>query len=377
MQAKGLTQSTRLLLSNSSTKAPTRTGFAQTLLNFALESPLWKYILVPQARSTMVKTAEANGIPWNTAKSWIKSHIPEEPIDTYTQQFPTFYRKPFHAYEQGNLCWDAAWEVEIASCAVGARNFPQFGSKGEDAFRTAFDVALQGAGAVVPTDAMMLDMGCGTGMSTRRMARNYPQAKSILGIDLSPYFIKVGLKLLELAPVKSFHEGGPWVSSILPDDRIEYSISNAADTSLDNEIFDVVNVQFVLHELPLEISKNLIDEAYRLLKPKGQLWICEMDFEAPAYAAQRANALLFSLIRSTEPYLDEYAESISSLFDYICEKFTMTTVSPATGRHFALVATKNDSKSWSFNDLRFDADGKYRVEDTHLQLWESKHIDSQ
>lgn len=42
----------------SSTRAPPRTGLGQKILNFALESPLWKLVLVPQARETMVKTAE-------------------------------------------------------------------------------------------------------------------------------------------------------------------------------------------------------------------------------------------------------------------------------------------------------------------------------
>lgn len=41
-----------------STRAPPRTGFAQTLLNVALNSPLWKRVLVPQARQNIVKTAE-------------------------------------------------------------------------------------------------------------------------------------------------------------------------------------------------------------------------------------------------------------------------------------------------------------------------------
>jgi hypothetical protein len=35
-----------------------RTGFAQQLLNFALASPLWEFVLVPQARASIVKTAE-------------------------------------------------------------------------------------------------------------------------------------------------------------------------------------------------------------------------------------------------------------------------------------------------------------------------------
>jgi hypothetical protein len=49
-------------------------------------------------------------------------------------------------------------------------------------------------------------------------------------------------------------------------------------------------------------------------------------------------------------------------------------VLPATGRHYALVATKvfEDHKVGFINDLRFNEDGSYGVEDTHLKVWESK-----
>jgi SAM-dependent methyltransferase len=407
-----------------STRAPPRTGLSQTLLNWALESPLWKLLLVPQARATMVRTAEANEIPWTAAKEWIKNQMDEEEQqnESSTIHIPSYYQKAFHAYETGNLSWEAAYEVEIASCAVGARNFPLYGSKGEDAFRNAFESALIEAGAKVPVPTIaktnpnnnndndndndnnnvvrIIDFGSGTGMSTRRLAKNFPQADSIIGIDLSPYFIKVGRRLLELTPT-SFHEGGPWVSTIQSDDRIQYILGDAAkasklkqfnsnkedndNNSINNIYADAVNIQFVFHELPPDAALDMVDEAFNLLKPNGgQLWICEMDFESPAYAAQRANPLLFSLVRSTEPYLDEYAESISDLFTYIETKFQHVKVVPATGRHFALVATKGPGSGPNINnnnnvdigigmeDLRFDDDGNYRVDDTHLPTFQSK-----
>jgi ubiquinone/menaquinone biosynthesis C-methylase UbiE len=380
------TSSTTLLaintFDNPSTRAPPRTGLAQKLLDVALASPVWKHLLVPQARAKIVSTAEANNIPWTSAKNWIEKQMKLEmatgpPSSILSTPIPIYYQQSFHAYDLGNLSWEAALEVEIASCAVGARNFPQHGSKGEEAFRGAFDVALSEAGVRVPSGGKILDLGCGTGMSTRRLARNFPQAKTIIGVDLSPYFVAVGKRLLELAP-SSFHEGGPWVSNIQRDLRIEYLLGDAANALRLKEIeegsFDVVNLQFVLHELPPEVAVSIVDEACRLLKPDGQLWICEMDFESPAYAAQRANPLLFSLIRSTEPYLDVYAESISDLFDYVQSRFLQVKVVPATGRHFALVATLGSdvAKFDGMEDLRFDEDGNYKVEDTHLHLWESK-----
>ena len=100
---------------NTNTAKP-RTGFAQTLLNLALSSPIWTYILVPQARATIVKTAEENGIPWNLAKKWLlKQMEASESVDEFGDvPYPEYYRKSFHAYPEGNLSYDAAVEQELA-----------------------------------------------------------------------------------------------------------------------------------------------------------------------------------------------------------------------------------------------------------------------
>ena len=47
----------------------------QLALDWALESPLYKLVLVPQARATMVQTAEANGIEWDGALQWLKVNL--------------------------------------------------------------------------------------------------------------------------------------------------------------------------------------------------------------------------------------------------------------------------------------------------------------
>jgi len=354
-----------------------RTGVGQWLLDVALQSPLWKHVLVPQARQKIVQTAEENGIAWNECKKWLQQQEGpwQENVKYEATDIPEYYQKPFHAYQDGNLCWEAALEVEIASAAVGARNFPKYGQNGEEAFRDSFGVALDEIGATVPPRGTIVDLGCGTGMSTRWLAKRYPQASKILGIDLSNYFVQVGRRLLELAP-QTMQSGGTWVSSVAPDVRIEYQCGDATNTKLSSNSVDVVNLQFVAHELPNEITRNIVREAHRILKADGQLWICEMDFEAPAYAAQRANPLLFSLIRSTEPYLDEYADHSVELRECLQETFDETFITAATGRHFAVVATKKgDSSKQSegvLEDLRFDEKGSYRVEDTHLKVWENK-----
>ena len=376
-------------------KAQPRSGLLQNVLNFALESPLWKTVLVPQARANIVQTAESNGIRWNDALEWISNQFDDTLVLHNDSDYPSYYTKPFHAYEQGNLCWNAgnkirklifdiflcnrfiffvAFEQELASRAVGARNFPAFGEKGEDAFRGAFEEALNSLGARCPNGGTIIDLGCGTGIGTRRLAYRFTECNEIIGIDFSPYFIEVGNKLLDLAP-KCIEEGGPWVTTINSDSRISLRVGDASNTGMRDGCADVVNVGLVVHELPLEAACSICDEAFRLLKPGGQLWLYEMDFDSPGFSKQRSNPLLFSLIRSTEPWLDVYADNCDDLREHIYSKFSTVSLTAATGRHYALVATKDKGESIEkksiVDDKRFNSDGTYSKGDTHLKTWES------
>ena len=374
--------STRLHSStNHQNKAKPRTGFAQALLDLALNSPLWKLILVPEARKNIVKTAEANGIRWRESYNWIQSQdgpwkedkeCGEFTIDS-SIQYPEYYTKEFHAYQEGNLSWNAAMEQELASRAVGARNFPVYGSDGEDAFRGSFESAISSLGGSCPRGGVICDLGCGTGTSSRRLASMFPEASEVIGMDLSPYFISVGKRLLQLKP-KGQKDGGTWVTTIEADHRLDLRVGNAESTGLEDCSVDVVNLSLVIHELPISSTLRVCKEALRILKPGGQLWISEMDFDSPAYAAQRENALLFSLLRSTEPYLDEYADGAENIRQYLIEHFANVKITAATGRHYALVATKGERKGiGELQDFRFDQNGNYRIKDTHLKVWESKN----
>ena len=376
--------------------AEPRSGFAQQLLNIALASPLWEYVMVPQARASIIKTAEENGIPWVAAKEWIKGQK-DAPWNNDAKangniiEYPEYYKKSFHAYSDGNLSYDAAFEQELASRSVGARNFPTYSSRGEDVFRGAFDQALFKLGAGVnhsddQKDVVIVDFGCGTATSTRRMAKQFPEATQLIGIDLSPYFIDVGKTLLKLAPsamdAADSNKSHGWITAIDSDTRIQLRQGDIANTQLPSNSASVVNLVFVLHELPTFAAKQIILEAHRILQPGGQLWISEMDFESPAYKAQRENALLFSLLRATEPYLDEYADGMPELRNFIADMFDVVKITAATGRHYALVAEKGvaredgvdkDSKGRTLlEDSRFREDGSYAIDDTHLKPWESK-----
>jgi hypothetical protein len=40
-------------------------------------------------------------------------------------EYPEYYLKPFHAYSEGNMCWQAAFEAEPATMAMALRVWPK------------------------------------------------------------------------------------------------------------------------------------------------------------------------------------------------------------------------------------------------------------
>ena len=425
----------------------------QAVLNWALKSPLYEAVLVPQARRTMVKTAEANSVPWVESLNWIKQtgrwdDAALESASSPETIVPPYYRAAFHAYlpsgntdaaaaEQGNLCWEAAWEQELAGKAVGHRNFPGQGpgAAGEEAFRRSFDACREELGARPPrAGETVVDLGCGTGTSTRRLSSRLPAAGRVIGVDLSPHMLAVGRFLLargaseaewveavgrqregrvellhrdiahtRLAPESavrlSYHESAPRMNK----DTLRASCVLAPPTRSTRITRHhciaapqaVVSLELVCHELPVAAARAAFAEAHRLLRPGGQLWVGEMDFTTAGFRDLRANPLLFSLIRATEPYLDEYADYQASgglIEDVAAAGFASVKVGAATGRHFALVATKGDGSGGGgggsggggggggrvgavavVEDLRYDpTTGRHRKDDTHMRTWESK-----
>lgn len=44
-------------------------------------------------------------------------------IEDTTLQYPVYYHEKFHAYDGGNLDWEATWEFEVAAAALAMRIF--------------------------------------------------------------------------------------------------------------------------------------------------------------------------------------------------------------------------------------------------------------
>jgi ubiquinone/menaquinone biosynthesis C-methylase UbiE len=244
-----------------------------------------------QARSMMIKRAESVGVQWTQDAKTLR----DRGVDTWTAelqsiqnpnlQYPDYYLKPFHAYETGNLSWDAATEVEVASYAAHARIWSDAGSKEGDArLRESFHTILK---QELPKDPQtILDLGCSVGLSTIALQAIYPNAQ-ITGLDLSPYFLTVAQYRNQLT-----HPSIQWVHAA------------AEKTPFADRSFNLVSTFLMCHELPQSATKAILQEARRLLTPGGYLTIMDMNPRSEAFL--KLPPYVFTLLKSTEPYLDDY-----------------------------------------------------------------------
>jgi len=107
--------------------------------------------------------------------------------------YPEYYEKPFHAYDEGNLCWQAAMEVESVALTVHAPIFTsnknELDINGDFLLRENFHknvIDIFKESNFSPK--RILDIGCSTGLSTIKLHSSFPKAE-IIGIDLSPYML--------------------------------------------------------------------------------------------------------------------------------------------------------------------------------------------
>jgi ubiquinone/menaquinone biosynthesis C-methylase UbiE len=264
-----------------------------------------------QARSMMIKRAESIGVYWREEVKQLRSRNTEvefspawemerAQIQKAHLNYPDYYLRSFHAYEQGNLSWDAAMEVEVAAHAVHARIWPDAGAQGDAMLRQSYHTLLQQHIPQPPQD--ILDIGCSVGMSTFALQEIYPQAR-VTGIDLSPYFLTIAQYRSQqrerLAPSnqsaqsKSRTTNSPtWIHAA------------AEETGLPDASFDLVSAHLLFHELPQSAAIEVLHEARRLLRPGGHFALMDMNPQSEVYA--RMPPYILTLLKSTEPYLDEY-----------------------------------------------------------------------
>ncbi|MBI3557009.1 MAG: class I SAM-dependent methyltransferase [Deltaproteobacteria bacterium] len=156
---------------------------------------------------------------------------------------PRYYHRNFHFQTDGYLTARSAelYEHQVEMLFGGAA----------DAMRRLIIAPLKKRfGNTNGKGLTFLEIGAGTGRSTRFVRLAFPKAK-IVAVDLSDPYLKLAEKHLAEFP------------------RIDFMQADGGKLPFLAEQFDAVYSVFLFHELPLEARKAVLFESRRVLKPGG------------------------------------------------------------------------------------------------------------
>jgi len=107
----------------------------------------------------------------------------------------------------------------------------------------------------------VLDIGCGTGTLTIKIAEELLNKKDslVVGLDAAPKMIDVALKKAKKI------------------NNIRFDVEAAEVLPYEDESFDAVVSTFFFHHIDFELKQKTILEAYRVLKKKGVLVVVDVD----------------------------------------------------------------------------------------------------
>jgi ubiquinone/menaquinone biosynthesis C-methylase UbiE len=122
----------------------------------------------------------------------------------------------------------------------------------------------------LPKGARVLEVGCGTGAVTRRIAELFDLAE-VVGVDPSPVFVSRARELARQLPTVSFREG------------------DGRSLDFPNESFNLVVFHTTLCHIP--DPQLAVREASRVLRPEGWLAIFDGDYTTTTVSVRESDPL--------------------------------------------------------------------------------------
>ncbi len=119
----------------------------------------------------------------------------------------------------------------------------------------------------LPSSAQVLDVGCGTGVVVRALARRQDFSGRVTGVDHSPAFIETARRL-------AAEEG--------VDRQVEFHVGDAHALEYEDGRFDAV----IAHTLISHVAEPLafLKEAHRVVRPGGMVAIFDGDYASLTFA---------------------------------------------------------------------------------------------
>jgi hypothetical protein len=162
---------------------------------------------------------------------------------------PRYYTRDYHAYDEGNLCWAAAFEAEGAALSAALIARPDAGSNAVHKLHGQMLGLLAEYLGEQPDPSVILDLGCGIGESTIALQNAFPSSK-VTGIDLSPYFLAIARHNQTLTVDQTAHSVR----------RNQPEFVHAAIEKLEfvkSRSVQLVSLVGVSHELPAEVLSEV------------------------------------------------------------------------------------------------------------------------
>ena len=175
------------------------------------------------------------------------------PPDLELAAFPAYYRRNFHWQSDGYLS-DASAEVYEASVELLFRGTAAV-------MRRQLIPHLSRMRASDELFTRLLDLGTGTGTMLEMFARCFAEV-DLAGVDLSPFYARLAQRRLGA--------------------RASVTAGNAESLTAASDTYDAVTSVFMFHELPRKARRNVVREAYRVLRPGGLLVIADSSQYADA-----------------------------------------------------------------------------------------------
>lgn len=290
-------------------------GIVSDLVNALIAfKPLFKLLKIG-ARKVIMDSAEKKGVLWRMNAASLKemsSNVLQdwyEDVEVKDTVYPEYYTQEFHAYDEGNLNWMAACECESATMAMALRVYPNdelTAIEAQDKLRASILGPITAYLGRQPNK--VLDIGCSVGVSTFYLAKQYPEATVIDGIDLCPHFLAVAKhkQKLTLDVAQGDVRGLDGTGYALEDvrqlaessvSRIRWIHGNAEATCLPDNEYDIVPATFVFHELPSLASSTIIEEMYRITAPGGVVAITDNDPRSAVI--KNLPPAIFAMMKST------------------------------------------------------------------------------
>lgn len=277
-------------------------------------------------RKQIVEKSEKMGLPWTEFMDEQWEQLPDlqqkaAALTNPNTKIPDYYFAPIHAYKDGNLCWESAMEEDLWSKLMIA---PLYNNALDGDVQMRQKWLAITSKSVKPNPQFATDLGCGTGLSMYMLDSKFPTLEKITGVDLSTFKLAVCEEKKSLMP---------------PAKSAKYTIFHepAENTHIDSNTQDLVSLCLVAHESPKQVSINIFQEAYRILKPGGSFTLLDLDKENLENLL--VNPFVAAIYKQTEPYMSEFLK-LSPKEDLESVGFQVKCVDNASKSHRVFVAQK-------------------------------------